>query len=124
MGALEAKKQSVYSGLSLEGCENFDPTCCQYAAKLEAVMPQGKSPRFQSKAREVEDYSHKTTPSAWVSQVGKDWESYLYKHALDWQHQALPADVKERLAGFEEMVAKVDENKWFSLVQFKSAWQM
>ena len=36
----------------------------------------------------------------------------------------LPADVKERLAGFEEMVGKVDENKWFSLVQFKSAWQM
>jgi len=28
--------------------------------------------------------------------------SYLYKHAHDWQHHALPADVKDRLAGYEE----------------------
>jgi hypothetical protein len=114
----------MFSGLSLEGCERFNPTCCQYASKLEAVMPQGKSLGFQSEAREAEDHSDKASPATRMSQVGKDWESCLYKHAHDWQHQALPADVKEHLAGLEEMVGKVDENKWFSLVQFKSAWQM
>jgi len=77
VGALEAEKQSLFSGLSLEGCENIDPTGCKYASKLEAVMPQGKSLGLQSKAREVEDHSHKTTLATWLSQVGKDWESYL-----------------------------------------------
>jgi len=38
--------------------------------------------------------------------------------------QALPADVKDHLAGCEEMVGKANENKWLSLVEFKSAWLM
>ena len=124
MGALEANKRSMFPGLPLEGCETAISARYQYASKLEAAMPQEKPFGVQSEVSEAEDHSHKTPPATWLSQVGKDWESFLYKHALEWRHQALPADVEEHLAGFEEMVGETEENKWFSLAQFKSAWQM
>ena len=123
-GALEGKKQFMFLGLFLEGCENSYPAYSQYASKLEVAMPQGKALGIQSETREAEIYSHKTSSATWMPQVGKDWKSYLYKHAHDWQHQALPADVKDHLAGCEEMVGKANENKWLSLVEFKSAWLM
>ena len=83
MGALEAKKQSMLSGLPLEGCENFDSACSQYASKLEVVVPQRKALGIQPEIGEAEEYSYKTSSAFWMPRVGKAWESYLYKHAHD-----------------------------------------
>ena len=72
MGALEAKKLSMFSGVPLEGCETAILTCCQYASKLEATMLQGKIIGVQPEVGEAEDHSYKTPSVTWLSQVGKD----------------------------------------------------
>ena len=122
MGALEAKKQFMLSGLSLEGYENFNPACCQYAPKLETDLSQRQAPGIQSETGDTEEYRYKASAATWLPRVSQNREKYLFKHAHDWQNQALSEEVKDHLAGCEEMAGKACEAKWFSLADFKSAW--
>lgn len=66
----------MFSGYSLEGCENTNPECGEYASELELVVSQGKTAGVQSKVRGAENCGHETTSSVALNQVKKDWERY------------------------------------------------
>jgi len=83
VGALETKKQPVFSGNTLGRCASADSEGNINAAQLEFSVSKGEIPRISGSPGQIEKFRHKTSPTTWLSQVNDEWDRILYQSRND-----------------------------------------
>ena len=102
MGALETKKQHVFSGNTLGRCASAGYEGNSNAAKLELSVSEGESPRISGSPGQTEKLRHKTSPTTWLSQVNDECDRILYQFGNDWKINTVYDEVKA-LPGFASL---------------------
>ena len=123
MGALETKKQLVFSGNILGRCASVDSEGNSNAAKLELSVSEGESPRISGSPGQTEKLCHKTSPATRLGQVNDEWDRILYLagsgckiNTVNTADALLTSEVNlERLAR---------ERNWFSVASLAGAGEM
>ena len=116
MGALETKKQPVFSGNTLGRCASADSEGNSNAAQLEFSVSEGESPRISGSPRQTEKLCHKTSPTTWLSQVNDEWDRILYQSENDWKINTVSDEAKALLTRMAR------ERNWISVTSLAEAW--
>ena len=124
MGALETKKQPVFSGNTLGRCASADSEDNNNAAKLEFSVSEGESPRISGSPGQTEKLRHKTSPTTWLSQVNDEWDRILYQSGNDWKINTVSDEVKALLANRVDLERMARERNWISFASLAEAWGM
>lgn len=124
MGALETKKQFMFSGYSLDRCADTATEGGSHVAQLEFPLSEGEGSRIPRPSGQAEKPCYKTSPATWLSQVDNKWERVLYLAGTDWKNNALPEEAKALLANGDDLEKMARERKWICFTSLAEDWGM
>ena len=122
MGALETKKQLVFSGNILGRCASVDSEGNSNAAKLEFFVSEGESPRISGSPGQTEKLHHKTSPTTWLGQVNVEWDRSLFQPRNGWMIDTAD-EVKALLTNEVDLERLARERNWISVAGLEEAWE-
>ena len=120
MGALETKKQLVFSGGSLGRCSGAVYEGESNAAKLECSMSKGESPRVSGSYEQTGEFRLKSSPSTWLGRVNDDWDHILYKAGRGWKLSPVDALLTSEV----DLERLARERNWLSFASVSEAGGM
>ena len=123
MGALETKKQPVFSGNTLGRCASADSEGNSNATKLEFSMSEGENPRFSGSTGQAKKLCHKTSPPTWLGQVNVEWDRSLFQPGNGWMIDTAD-EVKALLTNEVDLERLARERNWVSVAGLVEAWEM
>ena len=121
MGALETKKQPMFSGNTLGRCASADNEGNSNAAKLELSVSEGESPRISGSPGQTEKLCHKTSPATRLGQVNDEWDRILYQSGNGWKIN-IADEVKALLTNEVDLERLARERNWISVASLAEAW--
>jgi hypothetical protein len=123
VGALETKKQYLFSGNCLEKCEFPTALNSGHAHELDFAVSNRKEARVYCEAGKAQTVGNQPPKIAWLNQFNDDWSRFMYKSALDWKQNDYPDEVTNLLVDASDQ-GSVANGKWLSFLQFGEAWNM
>ena len=122
MGALETKKQLVFSGITLDRCASADSEGNSNAVKLEFSVFEGENPRISGSPGQAEKLCHRTSPTTWLGQVNVEWERILFQPGNGWKINTTD-EVKALLTNEVDLERLARERNWISVAGLEEAWE-
>ena len=105
----------MFSGRTVEGCEDFAFKNCSYAAHMGDSMPASKEAGILWETGDAESNCLKTAKTNWMNQVKDGWDTFMFKKAHNWDDCPLPEEVKKKLSGGAKADTAGSGMTWVSL---------